>query len=121
MSDILGLILMIIVPLFFGIYASRKITQIGDQMFIAKEKPKDEKKDESDENDENKDEQKVEIKPTIVSNEFGLYPDDIAINVKSLEIDKLDVERILKRTVTRTRYIVQTEDDDKKPIKSLNH
>lgn len=118
MSDILGLILMIIVPLFFGIYASRKITQIGDQMFIAKEKPKDEKKDES---DENKDEQKVEIKQTIVSNEFGLYPDDIAINVKSLEIDKLDVERILKRTVTRTRYIVQTEDDDKKPIKSLNH
>ena len=117
MSDILGLILMVIVPLFFGIYASRKITQIGDQMFIAKEKPKDEKKDESDENDENKD----EIKPTIVSNEFGLYPDDIAINVKSLEIDKLDVERILKRTVTRTRYIVQTEDDDKKPIKSLNH
>lgn len=108
---------MVIVPLFFGIYASRKITQIGDQMFIAKEKPKDEKKDESDENDENKD----EIKPTIVSNEFGLYPDDIAINVKSLEIDKLDVERILKRTVTRTRYIVQTEDDDKKPIKSLNH
>lgn len=118
MSDILGLILMVIVPLFFGIYASRKITQIGDQMFIAKEKPKDEKNDES---DENKDEQKVEIKPTIVSNEFGLYPDDIAINVKSLEIDKLDVESILKRTVTRTSHIVQTENDDKKPVKSLNH
>lgn len=118
MSDILGLILMVIVPLFFGIYASRKITQIGDQMFIAKEKPKEDKKDESDKTEDKPEE---EIKPTIVSNEFGLYPDDISINVKSLEIDKLDVERILKYTVTRTDHFIQIEEDDKKPIKSLNH
>lgn len=118
MSDLLGLTLMVIAPLFFGIYASRKMTQIGDHMFVAKEKSKDDKKDES---DKTEDEPKKEVKPTIVPSEFGLYPDDISINVKSLEIDKLDVERILKYTVTRTDHFIQTEEDDKKPIKSLNH
>lgn len=48
MSDLLGLTIMVIAPLFFGIYASRKMTQIGDHMFVAKEKSKDDKKDESD-------------------------------------------------------------------------